>query len=147
MGLFALTLFASPWMGFFGFVCCLAAWLGYRRDAETGEALMYLACPVLLIWQPPYNTILTADSILIQTLQSVSMKLSSQWLDILGYSHHQPGTILEFAGRSFGVAEACSGIQSFFAVLLLRRTADRPTCVVPHCMACCCWRPAPARHC
>lgn len=111
------TLFASPWMGFFGFVCCLAAWLGYRRDAETGGSLMYLALPVLLIWQPPYNTILTADSILIQTLQSVSAKLSSQWLDILGYSHHQPGTILEFSGRSFGVAEACSGIQSFFAVL------------------------------
>ncbi len=110
------TLFASPWMGFFGFVFCLAAWLGYRRDKESGGSLMYLALPVLLIWQPPYNTILTADSILIQTLQSVSAKLSSQWLDMLGYSHHQPGTILEFAGRSFGVAEACSGIQSFFAV-------------------------------
>lgn len=111
------TLFASTWMGFFGFVCCLAGWLGYRRDAETGGSLMYLALPVLLIWQPPYNTVLTADSLLIQTLQSVSAKLSSQWLDILGYSHHQPGTILEFAGRSFGVAEACSGIQSFFAVV------------------------------
>ncbi len=111
------TLFASPWMGFFGFVFSLAAWLGYRRDAETGGSLMYLALPVVLLWQPPYNTILTADSLLIQTLQSFSARLSSQWLDILGYSHHQPGTILEFAGRSFGVAEACSGIQSFFAVL------------------------------
>ncbi|MEO8269888.1 MAG: exosortase U [Aureliella sp.] len=111
------TLFASPWMGFFGFVFCLAAWLGYRRDAETRGSLMYLALPMLLIWQPPYNTVLTADSILIQSLQSVSAKLSSQWLDISGYAHHQPGTILEFAGRSFGVAEACSGIQSLFAVL------------------------------
>lgn len=116
-GTICATLFASPWMGFFGFVFSLAAWLGYHRDTETGSSLMYLALPVLLIWQPPYNTILTADSILIQTLQSFSARLSSQWLDILGYAHHQPGTILEFAGRSFGVAEACSGIQSFFAVL------------------------------
>ena len=116
-GTICATLFASPWMGFFGFVFSLAAWLACHRDMETGCSLLYLALPILLIWQPPYNSVLTADTILIQTLQSVSARLSSQWLDILGYSHHQPGTILEFAGRSFGVAEACSGIQSFFAVL------------------------------
>ncbi len=116
-GTICATLFASPWMGFFGFVFSLAAWLAFHRDAEMGGSLLYLALPILLIWQPPYNSILTADSILIQTLQSFSARLSSQWLDILGYAHHQPGTILEFAGRSFGVAEACSGIQSFFAVL------------------------------
>lgn len=116
-GVFFATLFASPWMGYFGFAFGLAAWLAHHRDAETGRSLVYLALPVLLIWQPPYNTIVTADTILIQNLQSLSAKLSSQWLDILGYLHHQPGTVLEFAGKSFGVAEACSGIQSFFAVL------------------------------
>lgn len=111
------TAFASPWMGYFGFTFCLASWLAYRQDRETGRSLLYLAFPVLLVWQPPYNSVITADTILIQTLQSLSTRLSSQWLDILGYPHHQPGTILEFAGKSFGVAEACSGIQSFFAVL------------------------------
>lgn len=116
-GTFCATLFASPWMGYFGFAFTLAAWLAYHRDRETGGSLLYLAVPILLVWQPPYNTIVTADTILIQTLQSLSSRLSSQSLDLLGYAHHQPGTILEFAGRSFGVAEACSGIQSFFAVL------------------------------
>lgn len=116
-GALCATLFASSWMGFFAFAVCLAAWLGYQRDGETGGNLMYLALPVLLIWQPPWDTIVTADTILIQTLQAFSAKLSSQWLDMLGYVHHQPGTVLEFSGRSFGVAEACSGIQSFFAVL------------------------------
>lgn len=111
------TVFASPWMGYFAFCFCLAAWLAHRADRETGGSLLYLSVPILLIWQPPYNTIVTADTILIQTLQSLSARLSSQWLDILGYAHHQPGTILEFAGKSFGVAEACSGIQSFFAVV------------------------------
>src|SRR5690606_32801529 len=64
------TLFASPWMGFFGFVFSLAGWLACHRDAETGGSLLYLALPILLIWQPPYNSVLTADTILIQTLQS-----------------------------------------------------------------------------
>jgi exosortase len=116
LGTLCATLFASAWMGFFGFAFSLAAWLSYQRDADTGRSLAYLALPVMLIWQPPWDSIVTADAILIQTLQSLSAKLSSQWLDILGYAHHQPGTVLEFAGRSFGVAEACSGIQSFFAV-------------------------------
>ncbi len=117
LGTFCATLFASPWMGYFGFAFTLAAWFAHHRDRETGGSLLYLAAPILLVWQPPYNTIVTADTILIQTLQSISSRLSSQSLDMLGYAHHQPGTILEFAGRSFGVAEACSGIQSFFAVL------------------------------
>lgn len=116
-GALCATAFASPWMGYFGFAFCAASWFAYHRDGETGRSLLYLAVPIVLVWQPPYNTIVTADTILIQTLQSLSAKLSSQWLDILGYAHHQPGTILEFAGKSFGVAEACSGIQSFFAVL------------------------------
>lgn len=111
------TLFATAWMGFFGFTCCLAAWLSQQRDADTQGSLMYLALPVVLIWQPPWDTVVTADTILIQTMQSLSARLSSQWLDLLGYVHHQPGTVLEFAGKSFGVAEACSGIQSFFAVI------------------------------
>lgn len=116
-GVFFGTLFASPWMGYFGFMFCCAGWMGGLRDKETGGSLLYLSLPLFLIWQPPYNTIITGDTILIQKLQTVSTRLSSQWLDILGFLHFQPGTVLEFAGKSFGVAEACSGVQSFFAVL------------------------------
>ena len=116
-GLLCATTFASPWMGYFGFACCLGAWFAHHRDIETGQSLVYLALPVALIWQPPYNSIVTGDTILIQQLQAISARLSSMWLDIFGYDHFQPGTVLEIAGKSFGVAEACSGIQSFFAVL------------------------------
>ena len=111
------TLFASPWATYLGFVISLASWLGHQRDKEGGGSLSYLAIPMLLIWQPPYSSTVTGDTILIQQLQLVSAKFSSRLLDMLGYIHFQPGTILEIAGRSFGVAEACSGIQSFFAVL------------------------------
>lgn len=116
-GALCATVFASPWMGYFGFFMCLTAWFAYQRDAENGQSLVYLGLPVALIWQPPYNTIVTADTILIQQLQLISARLSSKALDTLGYIHFQPGTVLEIAGKSFGVAEACSGIQSFFAVV------------------------------
>lgn len=119
LGTFLGTLFASPWMGYFGFMFSCAGWLGSQRDKETGGSLLYLSLPLFLIWQPPYNSIINGDTILIQKLQTVSTRLSSQWLDILGFLHFQPGTVLEFAGKSFGVAEACSGVQSFFAVLCI----------------------------
>ncbi|GAB5404469.1 MAG: exosortase U [Aureliella sp.] len=111
------TIFASPWMGYFGFASAVSSWLAGRKDRGASGSLLYLALPIGLLWQPPYNTIITADTVLIQTLQTVSAKLSSRWLDGLGYVHFQPGTVLEFAGKRFGVAEACSGIQSFFAVV------------------------------
>ena len=117
LGTFFGTLFASPWTGYFGFMFSCAGWMGFQRDKETGGSLLYLSLPLFLIWQPPYNSIITGDTILIQKLQTVSTRLSSQWLDTLGFLHFQPGTVLEFAGKSFGVAEACSGVQSFFAVL------------------------------
>ncbi|MCR9295946.1 MAG: exosortase U [bacterium] len=116
-GALCATAFASPWMGYFGFACCLTSWFAYHRDKETDQSLFYLGLPVALIWQPPYDSIRTADTILIQELQSISARLSSKWLDTFGYLHFQPGTVLEIPGKSFGVAEACSGIQSFFAVL------------------------------
>ena len=116
-GILCATVFASPWMGYFGFTCCLASWFAHHRDSESGRSLFYLGLPMALIWQPPYNSIITGDTILIQELQSVSARLSSKWLDMLGYLHFQPGTVLEIPGKSFGVAEACSVIQSFFAVL------------------------------
>ncbi|MFK7734976.1 MAG: exosortase U, partial [Pirellulaceae bacterium] len=117
LGTLCATIFASPWMGYFGFVCSLAAWFAHRQDAETGRSLLHLSLPMALIWQPPYDTIRTGDTILIQQLQIISARLSSKILDVLGYIHFQPGTVLQVPGTSFGVAEACSGIQSFFAVL------------------------------
>ncbi len=116
-GALCATIFASPWMGYFGFAAAVSSWLAGRKDRGSSGSLLYMALPIGLLWQPPYNTIVTADTVLIQTLQTLSAKLSSRWLDALGYVHFQPGTVLEFAGKRFGVAEACSGIQSFFAVV------------------------------
>ncbi len=111
------TLFASTWATYLAFVLALASWLGHQQDREGRGSLLYLAVPLLLIWQPPYSSTVTGDTVLIQQLQLISAKFASRLLDLLGYIHFQPGTVLEIAGRNFGVAEACSGIQSFFAVL------------------------------
>jgi exosortase len=111
------ALFASPWLAYLAFVVFVAAWLFRVKDMATHNSLFYLAVPLLLIWQPPYTPNVTGDGILIARLQLVSATLASMALDLLGVVHECPGTVLHCAGQSFGVEEACSGIQSFFSLL------------------------------
>lgn len=113
------TMCASIWMGFFAFTCMFASWLSRQRDGKFESSLVYLILPIALIWQPPYGTVQTADTILIQNLQMVSARLSSKMLDAFNVLHVLRGTVLDVPGKSFGVAEACSGIQSFFAILCI----------------------------
>lgn len=111
------TLFASTWMAYFAFVLFAAALLARVRDADSERSLAYLAVPLLLIWQPPYSPNVTGDGVLIARLQNASAGISSRTLDMLGVVHECPGTVIRCVGKSFGVEEACSGVQSFFALL------------------------------
>lgn len=113
----AATLFASTWMAYLALVVFVVAVLARVRDMASGGNLAYLALPMLLIWQPPYSPNVTGDGVLIARLQNVSAGFSSRTLDLLGVLHECPGTVIRCAGKSFGVEEACSGVQSFFSLL------------------------------
>ncbi len=114
----AATLFASTWMAYLALVCFVAALLSRVQDRENPTvSLAYLALPLLLIWQPPYSPNVTGDGVLIARLQNVSASFSSRTLDLFGVLHQCPGTVIRCAGKSFGVEEACSGVQSFFSLL------------------------------
>ncbi len=109
----------SPWLAYLGFALTIVAWLAPATDNRSGASLCYLAWPLFLVWKPPYNDIATADTYLITFLQKLSASLSSPLLDILTIPHYMQGTIITLADRSFGVEEACSGVQSFFAILCI----------------------------
>lgn len=111
------TLFASTWIAYFGCVLFAGALLARVRDVDSERSLAYLAVPLLLIWQPPYSPNVTGDGVLIARLQNASAGISSRTLDMLGVVHECPGTVIRCVGKSFGVEEACSGVQSFFALL------------------------------
>lgn len=111
------ALFASAWLGYTAFLLVLAATLNCIVERGTNRRMTALILPLVLIWQPPLSASQTADGILIQKLQVVSAHFSSMWLDFLGFVHFRPGTVLQLPEKSFGVAEACSGVQSFFALL------------------------------
>jgi exosortase len=113
----ASALFASAWLGYTAFLFLIAAILHCLVERGTNDRMTPLVLPLVLIWQPPLSTSHTADGKLIQELQVISAHISSMWLDLLGFIHFRPGTVLQLPEKSFGVAEACSGVQSFFALL------------------------------
>ena len=84
-------------------------------DAEYDRSLAYLGLLPLITVRPP----LAMDTNIINWLQAVTTKVGSLLLNHFGYLHVREGNILEFPGKRFLVQEACSGVQSLFAVLFL----------------------------
>lgn len=68
---------------------------------------LWLAVP------PPLNL----DVRLIQWLQIVTTRWSSYFLDLFGVLHVMSGNIIEVPNKHLGVEQACSGINSLFALL------------------------------
>lgn len=112
------TAFASPWQSYLGF-CLIVIGLGISIHPVGTQRFAFasIGLLLLLVWRPPFNRGLMGDTWLIARLQIVSSRLSSWVLDFFGIVHALPGTVLQLPDASFGVAEACSGIQSFFTIV------------------------------
>ncbi len=117
----ASTLIVSPWLGYLGFVLTVMAWLSTVSDSGTGRSLAYLAWPLLIVWQPPYSDLATADTYLITYLQQLSGRMSSRLLDLIGLSHFHFGKFIELVDRSFSVEQGCSGCNRFLPSFASRR--------------------------
>jgi len=107
------VLFGSPWMGMVAFLMSLTSWAlsVQRQNPQCGLLAMISALWILV--PPPFN----ADIRLVQFLQRMTAKLSSRVLDLLEYNHLLEGTVIQFTNRQVLVEEACSGVQSFFALV------------------------------
>ncbi|MFV1968602.1 MAG: exosortase U [Pirellulaceae bacterium] len=80
------------------------------------RAFRHLIPAWILLWiavPPP----LGQDYDLIQDLQLLTARLTSMVLDVFSVAHLLEGIVLVFPGKRLFVEEACSGIQSLFALL------------------------------
>ena len=60
------------------------------------------------------------DTRLITKLQQYSAQYTSRLLDLIGLGHHMDGTLIKVPGvQEYGIEQACSGVQSFFTLLLV----------------------------
>jgi exosortase len=110
----ASVLLFSPWLAAVAFVLSaggLMAGVGTtwsRRDWLPVWALMWLWVPPPLDW----------DEDLIRGLQAIASRGCGPVLDVLGVLHLVEGNVLVLPGHRLLVAEACSGINSLFTLLI-----------------------------
>lgn len=99
------TVTQSPWFTAFAFVL-------FAGSFFVSHGLFYLWIPLALLIRLP----LGYDKLIISVLQSVTTRVSSFLLDLLGVPHLAFGNTIELADRELFVAEACSGVQSAFTI-------------------------------
>ncbi|MFO1066399.1 MAG: exosortase U [Pirellulales bacterium] len=128
----AATSIWSPWLGCFAFLLISASWLVSHCDRQVPNAsLLYLLPPLALCLRLPLNL----DNDLTSVLQRLTSRLGSFVLDLLKVPHSITGNVFELTGGNLFVEEACSGIQSVFAVssisLLMVAYLRRPILSIP----------------
>lgn len=108
------TLFMTAWFTAASLTLLMTSLFARTRDGEApSKSLLVLCLPLFTILSLPNNL----DSRLITSLQGVSARVSSYYLDLLGFLHHSPGTTLNFPGAEYEIERACSGVQSFFTLI------------------------------
>lgn len=130
----AAVLFVEPWLAAFSVFTLVTSLMARTIDRDTGNSNWTVGLPLFVSLAIPLNY----DTQLITWLQSTSAHLTSRLLDLVNIAHYMPGTVIKTPSREYGVAEACSGIQSFYLLLFvavvlcvwLRRTVFRSILLV-----------------
>lgn len=108
-------LIESPWMVAVGFCCGLVAVVMSTVDYRTDRRPWAAVLPFVSMLRPPAGY----DVQLIQHLQLLTSRFSSQLLDRIGVLHVRSGNLIELQDIQLFVEDACSGVQSLFAVLFV----------------------------
>lgn len=110
------VLFVNTWFCAASVMTLLTSYLLRVADNDTRKSLWTAALPLFVFLPLPNGT----DIRLITGLQRSSAWFTSRILDLLGLGHYLDGTAIRVPGREgYGVAEACSGVQSFFTLLFI----------------------------
>ena len=113
---FACVLFKFPSAAAASVMLLIASLLARTVDAETLKSLWPASLPMFVFLTLPAGL----DVWLITWLQRISAICTSRLLDLVGLGHHMNGTVIEVPGfGSYGIEQACSGVQSFFTLLFV----------------------------
>jgi exosortase len=103
----------SPWVGWVGYLLNLLAviyWLG-------GSKLLRLLGPAWVVLWLALPLPFELDENLIIRLRQVATAWTSDWLHLMGILHAVEGNVIQIPQKSFFVADACTGIHSFFVLM------------------------------
>ena len=107
------TLFLYAWFSAASVMFLVSSLLARTKDANNSDRSLLLTSLPLWVTLTPFGY----DQWIVTTLQVKSAQISSNYLDLLGFKHYLPGTVLQFPTQQYGVEQACSGVQSLFTLL------------------------------
>ena len=109
-------LFVEPWFAAFSVMLLISSLFARTVDREKITTLWPCSLPLYVYLVLPQGM----DTRLITTLQQYSAVYTSQLLDLVGLGHHMDGTVINVPSmKEYGIEQACSGVQSFFTLLLV----------------------------
>lgn len=106
------SVFDSPWLGGISSIWAMLA-VAY---AVGGATLVFALLPSWLMLCLAIRLPLLLDEQLVQVLQSVAARRASDILHYIGQAHILDGNVVETPVKRYLVEEACSGVQSLFAI-------------------------------
>jgi len=110
------AMFVEPWFVAASVMIIAASLFARTLDKESLTNLWPCALPLFVFLKLPCNF----DVTLITKLQKYSAEYTSRLLDLAGLGHHMNGVVIKIPGlQDYGIEEACSGIQSFFTLMLV----------------------------
>lgn len=110
------ALFVEPWFAALGVMLTVTSLLARTSDREAYGTLWSCSLPLYVYLSLPMGL----DVRLITSLQYYSAVYTSRLLDLAGLGHHMNGTVIKVPDlKEYGIEQACSGVQSFFTLLLV----------------------------
>ena len=106
---------SSPWLAYASAVGLVVAWLLLRGNNLRWNTAVGLSSVLWMTLPFPAGY----DDKLIQFLQRQSSHLTSMILDCIGILHLPAGNVLELAQKRLFVDEACSGVDSLYALMAI----------------------------
>lgn len=112
------VLISSPWLSYVAGVLVLISWMLLRAPSLGWHQVLGLSSLLWITVPLPAGY----DNKLIQYLQAQSSYTASTFLDAIGIIHVREGNILQLMGKRLFVDEACSGVDSLYALMAISLT-------------------------
>lgn len=103
----------SPWLAHFCAIALVFTWGLIARPQITTLRLAGIAGLLLVTLPPPFGW----DKQLVSGLQSLSSICCSRLMDLTQIIHVRRGNVIEIASKPLFVEEACSGVDSQYALM------------------------------
>lgn len=103
----------SPWLAHFSLVFLVFFWALYRLRNLSVLRISGICGLMLVTIPPPFGL----DQKLVSSLQTLSSNICSRLMDATSILHVKRGNVMEIASKSLFVEEACSGVDSQYALM------------------------------